>query len=684
MGPENNDSGDALGSSKLSPPSKKSSSQQSVYRRSSSSRLNSNSGGGVASRSKEHNYYSQHHQDFGNSDSHLVLNDKSASGHFRRRRSFEFDENDHSPRNSSGAAERVDRLLAEAAVFRRSTNSNTEEDNHNGSSPYATKKSSSATSSKNNNNATPTHKNKSFNKIASQISRVKERVRSRSRSKSRPKERSRSKHRDADHWSESPLDYNRPNMKNTTSASTLITATSTLITESSSVSANTQKTRTHMPTHPPPPPPPRRSYMGALVLVENDGNAVSSQPANPGVVRSKSKGQESSRSPKTAQNVSTNASFPPPPPPRRSSSSTLTLGNIQPALSPRKDRDTVVNCPLQQDQDVQIRSSNNSPNVLLNNTNNMNILTSNAMIPFTRSEKYDNNSPSIPSATNQPQLVRQRNRNNKNHPVSSMGYTDPYGDSGLYSGEVDEESQPHGRGKMKYDNGIFYEGNWIHGSKDETQGDASGDQQTNATRQRILSGFTSWKGQKKKDGKGKEVNDSGTFVYGMDWADLAGMTGKYTGQVNADNEPDGKGVMKYDLGLVAEGKWIKGKLNDGAGGGMGSGIVAQSVSGGMSVAPGGMSVAGGAGTVVSGLGMMSIGGGGGGMMMGSYPNGMMYPQYMNNTMPMAASCYNPAGAMMAGAPVAVNYQQQPGMLMNHPSSTRNDNIPTNIVAVEKK
>jgi len=266
--------------------------------------------------------------------------------------------------------------------------------------------------------------------------------------------------------------------------------------------------------------------------------------------------------------------------------------------------------------------------------------------------------PSISNATNQPQLQKSHgSRNNKNHPVKSMGYTDPYGDSGLYSGEVDDESRPHGRGKMKYENGVFYEGNWNHGLKDETQGDSSGDQLTNVTRERMLSGFTSWKGQKKKDGTGKDINDSGMFVYGMEWVDLAGMSGKYTGQVNANDEPDGNGVMRYEFGLIAEGKWIKGKLIDGAGDGMSSGIVAQSVAGGMSVAPGGMSVAGGAASVVSGLGMMSIGGNVAGMMMGSYPNGMMNP-----IAPKFAMSNSPAGTMVRYAPANIIYQQQHGII----------------------
>ena len=124
----------------------------------------------------------------------------------------------------------------------------------------------------------------------------------------------------------------------------------------------------------------------------------------------------------------------------------------------------------------------------------------------------------------------------KTHPVSSMsmGYTDPYDDSGLYSGEVDDTSRPHGKGKMKYDNGIFHEGNRIHGYKDESQGNSLGGQySTSIARERILSGFTRWKGQKKKDGE----DGRGIFVHGIVWADYTCMSGKYTGHVNADDYP---------------------------------------------------------------------------------------------------------------------------------------------------
>ncbi|KAL3759993.1 hypothetical protein ACHAWU_000616 [Discostella pseudostelligera] len=226
------------------------------------------------------------------------------------------------------------------------------------------------------------------------------------------------------------------------------------------------------------------------------------------------------------------------------------------------------------------------------------------------------------------------NKNTCPKKVSKMAYTDPFGDAGLYTGEVDEESRPHGKGKMKYDNGIYFEGNWVYGCKNDcmglknngisTMGGASTTsciQQNSSTRERILSGFTSWKGKKNADSTGN--GEKGRFVYGMDWVDPAGLGGKYTGRVDDGDVPDGKGVMRYHFGLIAEGDWIKGVLNNGAGAGVNPIMAGNpaAMPGAMSVAPG-MSVVGGGGgamSVVSGLGMMSIGGGGGAMMgMGSY------------------------------------------------------------------
>jgi hypothetical protein len=185
---------------------------------------------------------------------------------------------------------------------------------------------------------------------------------------------------------------------------------------------------------------------------------------------------------------------------------------------------------------------------------------------------------------------------------------------------------------MKYDNGIYFEGTWYYGCKNDsmglknngisTMGGASSStttiQQDGSTRERILSGFTSWKGKTSTDASG--FGGKGRFVYGMEWVDPAGLSGKYTGRVNDVDVPDGKGVMRYHFGLIAEGDWIKGVLNTGAGAGVNpimaaAGNPTGAMSGAMSIAPG-MSVygvgggGGGAMSVVSGLGMTSICGGG--------------------------------------------------------------------------
>ena len=232
-----------------------------------------------------------------------------------------------------------------------------------------------------------------------------------------------------------------------------------------------------------------------------------------------------------------------------------------------------------------------------------------------------------------------------------MAYTDPYGDAGMYTGEVDDESRPHGKGKMKYNNGIFYEGNWIHGCKDDVRGQKGNTKESLWNRERILGGFTSWKGKGQKDGSGNKG-----FVYGMEWVDHAGLNGKYTGPVDVNNvphTPDGKGVMKYSFGLVAEGEWKNGVLNYGSGspGGMNPAQVAAAS--GMSVAPG-MSVAGGSASGVSGLGMASIGGTPQ-MMMNPYQQPLTPP-----TPPATMFAYNPAGVR--------------GNTTNYPSANPNPSV----------
>eukprot|EP00986_Skeletonema_menzelii_P017458 scaffold19508_cov171-Skeletonema_menzelii.AAC.1 len=48
----------------------------------------------------------------------------------------------------------------------------------------------------------------------------------------------------------------------------------------------------------------------------------------------------------------------------------------------------------------------------------------------------------------------------------------------------------------------------------------------------------------------------------MEWVDLNGDEGRYTGEVNDDKVPHGQGIMKYDFGLIAEGEWVYGVLKE--------------------------------------------------------------------------------------------------------------------------
>ena len=93
-----------------------------------------------------------------------------------------------------------------------------------------------------------------------------------------------------------------------------------------------------------------------------------------------------------------------------------------------------------------------------------------------------------------------------------------------------------------------------------------------------------------------------TNVCGMEWTDLNGETGRYTGEVNNDRLPNGRGIMKYNYGLIAEGEFVNGVLREGPQDRMMS--AAASMGGGMSVGPG-MSVGAGGMSVISGR--MSIG-----------------------------------------------------------------------------
>jgi hypothetical protein len=199
--------------------------------------------------------------------------------------------------------------------------------------------------------------------------------------------------------------------------------------------------------------------------------------------------------------------------------------------------------------------------------------------------------------------------------VKQMPFTDQFGDFGYYSGQVNDDGRPDGTGIMKYENGVFYEGPWSNGCQDKLAA---------SQYERIRGGFTSWSGKGKGGVKSgstlpwnaknndKHSGNEKTNVRGMEWTDLSGGSGRYTGEVDNDQLPHGSGIMKYDFGLIAEGDWVHGVLREGP---MDRLISAAAMNGGGSVAPGminsGMSVVPGASGYASGA--VSVLGGGGAM-----------------------------------------------------------------------
>ncbi|KAL3764404.1 hypothetical protein ACHAW5_005046 [Stephanodiscus triporus] len=205
----------------------------------------------------------------------------------------------------------------------------------------------------------------------------------------------------------------------------------------------------------------------------------------------------------------------------------------------------------------------------------------------------------------------------KSRSVKKMPFTDHFGDFGYYTGCVNDNGRPDGKGSMKYENGVFYEGTWTDGCQDK---------QAASQYERIRGGFTGW------SGKGQGATKSGgtlpwntrkndarddrakTFVRGMEWMDFNGDSGRYSGGVNKDELPHGTGIMKYDFGLIAQGHWVNGVLKEGPhdrmisaaasmAAGMSVGGCGRSIGPGMSVGPGAMGYASGTVSVLGGGGM---------------------------------------------------------------------------------
>lgn len=134
--------------------------------------------------------------------------------------------------------------------------------------------------------------------------------------------------------------------------------------------------------------------------------------------------------------------------------------------------------------------------------------------------------------------------------VKSMKYQDESGKEGRYSGDVNEDHQPHGQGKIKYKDGtmcsgVWSEGSLVHGKRSKTVSSGKKKDEWSS-------------GKREAEGGGKKV------VRKMKWKDYYGDPGEFTGEVDASGMPDGKGSMTYDHGLIQDGYWRKGQFLEGS------------------------------------------------------------------------------------------------------------------------
>jgi len=159
--------------------------------------------------------------------------------------------------------------------------------------------------------------------------------------------------------------------------------------------------------------------------------------------------------------------------------------------------------------------------------------------------------------------------------VKDMRYRDEHGKEGRYSGDVDEDHCPHGQGKMKYKDGSVFTGVWndgsqVHGKTTKAKSSSSsvsgGEKKSSRSKKSSAGGDKDWARRDGKSGNEGAGNSSNAkkSVRKMKWMDYYGDPGEYTGEVDGNNMPHGKGSMKYDHGLIQDGLWTKGQFVEGS------------------------------------------------------------------------------------------------------------------------
>jgi hypothetical protein len=190
--------------------------------------------------------------------------------------------------------------------------------------------------------------------------------------------------------------------------------------------------------------------------------------------------------------------------------------------------------------------------------------------------------------------------------VTRLPYNDQYNEKGWYTGQVSMAGLPHGWGTMNYANGHTFEGEWRNGvsvtpSKAREApavllggGEGGGNfyspppHHHHQSHQLHLSPQEHRRGGSvsgppvsrrqltqleplREDPLASSLHSKNKFdppqsriVSGMPYRDNRGcVIGVYTGEVDERNVPNGIGSMRYNSGLVSEGRWIDGELHDG-------------------------------------------------------------------------------------------------------------------------
>lgn len=141
--------------------------------------------------------------------------------------------------------------------------------------------------------------------------------------------------------------------------------------------------------------------------------------------------------------------------------------------------------------------------------------------------------------------------------VREAAMVDPYGDSGIFTGQINNE-KPHGKGTMKYEDGRIFVGEWSEGrwhgmgrasfsNGDSYDGQYKYDQRHGEGCYRWHDGrvYTGGFYGDKRHGKGRYV-----------WPDGA----KYEGEFK-DGQHDGVGTYRFADGSVYAGNWRQGQYH---------------------------------------------------------------------------------------------------------------------------